>query len=179
MNIDQCEQQNARSGSCTRHNGHRAGVLVISRALGRAVGSYEDDMTETRFPTHVPGNVPGTKVQEHGWEIACASMSSDIWSRECAGGWRAMARTPVCDCVRVRVLNVRVRVLGMRERVLGMRERVRGYTRACPPSCANRCPGCGGHMVGVLRGCAVEHFPQHMPVSTLPGLLYWRRRSAS
>ena len=43
-----------------------------------------------------------------------------------------MARTPVCDCVRVRVLNVRVRVLGMRERVLGMRERVRGYTRPCP-----------------------------------------------
>ena len=29
-----------------------------------------------------------------------------------AGGWRAMARTPVCDCVRVRVLDVRVRVLG-------------------------------------------------------------------
>ena len=40
-------------------------------------------------------------------------MSSDIWSRECAGGRRAMARTPVCDCVRVRVLHVRVRVLGV------------------------------------------------------------------
>ena len=40
-------------------------------------------------------------------------MSSDIWSRECAGGRRVMARTPVCDCVRVRVLHVRVRVLGV------------------------------------------------------------------
>ena len=80
----------------------------------RRVGeSYAEDMRETRFPIHVPGNVPGTKVQEHGWEIACASMSTDIWSRECAGGWRAMARTPVCDCVRVRVLDVRVRVLGL------------------------------------------------------------------
>ena len=39
-------------------------------------------------------------------EIRCASMSSDIWSRECAGGWRAMARTPVGPCVRVHVLVV-------------------------------------------------------------------------
>ena len=36
----------------------------------------------------------------------CASRSSDIWTRECAGGWRAMARTPVGHCVRVRVLGV-------------------------------------------------------------------------
>ena len=33
-------------------------------------------MRETRFPIHVPENVPGTKVQEHDWEIACASVSS-------------------------------------------------------------------------------------------------------
>ena len=29
-------------------------------------------MRETRFPIHVPENVPGTKVQEHDWEIAGA-----------------------------------------------------------------------------------------------------------
>ena len=76
--------------------------------------------------------------------------SREIWSRECAG--------PVCEqgpgfsCVRVRVLACAG--VSMRERVLSVRERVRGCTRACPSSCATRCPGCGGHMVGVLRGCA-------------------------
>ena len=96
-------------------------MLVISRALGRAVGSYEDDMTEPRFPTHVPGNVPGTKVQEHGWEIACASKHGrvlEIWLRECAG--------PVCEqgpglsCVRGRVLAC-----------AGVSVRERVHTRAC------------------------------------------------
>ena len=43
----------------------------------RRVGeSYAEDMRETRFPIHVPENVPGTKVQEHDWEIAGASVSS-------------------------------------------------------------------------------------------------------
>ena len=54
-------------------------------------------MRETRFPIHVPENVPGTQVQEHGWEIACVSMSSA--SRPC--GRHFGART--CPCVRVRV----------------------------------------------------------------------------
>ena len=26
------------------------------------------------FPNHVPGVVPGTNVQEHGWEIASATV---------------------------------------------------------------------------------------------------------
>ena len=92
-------------------------MLGNSRALGRAVGSSADDITETRFPTHVLGNVHGAEVQEHGWEIACASKHGrvrEIWLCECAG--------PVCEqgaggirlgiwpfpgfsCVRVRVLS--------------------------------------------------------------------------
>ena len=66
----------------------------------RRVGeSYAEDMRETRFPIHVPENVPGTKVQEHDWEIAGASVSSV--SRPC--GRRLGSRA--CPCVRVRVLN--------------------------------------------------------------------------
>ena len=56
-------------------------------------------MRETRFPIHVPENVPGTKVQEHDWEIAGASVSSV--SRPC--GRRLGSRA--CPCVRVRVLS--------------------------------------------------------------------------
>ena len=44
-----------------------------------------------------------------------------------------MARTPVCDCVRVRVLDVRVRVLGLSAVwPLG--------ARACPWFCASVSP---------------------------------------
>ena len=79
---------------------------VSSRALGRAVRSYTDGMTELRFPTHVLGNVPGTQLQEHGWEIAGASNPErvlEIWLRECARG-RAPLRQPKFErfgCVNV------------------------------------------------------------------------------
>ena len=86
------------------------------------------------------------KCDEHG-------RVREIWLRECAG--------PVCEqgpglsCVRVRVLACAG--VSMRERVLGVRERVRGCTRACPPSCATRCPGCGGRMAGFLPTYANIH----------------------
>ena len=54
-----------------------------------------------------------------------------------------MARTPVCDCVRVRVLDVRVRVLGLSAVwPLG--------ARACPWFCAS---------VSVFRASVSPHVP--------------------
>ena len=68
---------------------------------------------------------------------------SAVWPSGCASVSSESGRMAV-RCASVSVV--------LRERVRVSRERV--------PSCTSGCPGCGGHMVGVLRGCAVEHFPQ-------------------
>ena len=84
------------------------------------------------------------------------------------GSWRAMARTPVNhDCIRLTgagaqwlapPLTMTARACPLRERVLGMRERV--PARACPPLTYQWVPWVWRSYVGVLGGCAVEHFPQ-------------------
>ena len=40
------------------------------------------------FPNHVPGVVPGTNVQEHGWEIASATvLGSELKASEERDMW--------------------------------------------------------------------------------------------